>query len=114
MQELRPPKGVRVEPKKRGRSRGLDLRMPSFNVTGTGRIRTCNQGIMLPTSAFAALFRFVVWTIPSRQLLNFSTCRVCRLASTPSAAKTPALEITAVSAPAWLGIGMPLQDIHMA
>jgi len=69
---------------------------------------------MLPTSAFAALFRFVVWTIPSRQLLNFSTCRVCRLASTPSAAKTTAMEITAVSAPAWLGIGMPLQDIHMA
>jgi hypothetical protein len=24
------------------------------------------------------------------------------------------MEITAVSAPAWLGIGMPLQDIHMA
>lgn len=32
---------------------------------GTGRIRTCNQGIMHPTSAFAAPFGFVVRTIPS-------------------------------------------------
>lgn len=32
---------------------------------GTGRIRTCNQGIMRSTSTFAASFEFVGWTIPS-------------------------------------------------
>jgi hypothetical protein len=32
---------------------------------GPGRIRTCDQAVMHPTTAFAALFRFVGWTIPS-------------------------------------------------
>ena len=68
---------------------------------------------MLPTSAFAALFRFVVWTIPSRRMLRTSTCRVCRLASTPSATKTKVLEITTVSVAAWLGIGIPSEASQM-
>jgi len=92
---------------KKGRAFRAITRNAPPQFTGTGRIRTCNQGIMLPTSAFAALFRFVVWTIPSRKIPEFRFVRVCRLASTPSAAKTTVLETTADSAAAWLGIGMP-------
>ena len=33
--------------------------------SGPGRIRTCDQTVMHPTSAFAAPFGFVGWTIPS-------------------------------------------------
>src|SRR5437016_3412855 len=50
----------------------------TWELSGTARIRTENQGIMLTTSTFAAPFGFVVWTIPS-------PCGVCRLVSTPSA-----------------------------
>ncbi len=35
------------------------------NKNRTGRIRTCNQGIMRTATASAASFEFVVWTIPS-------------------------------------------------
>ena len=97
---------------KKGALRAITRNAPLL-FTGTGRIRTCNQGIMLPTSAFAALFRFVVWTIPSRRMLRTSTCRVCRLASTPSATKTKVLEITTVSVAAWLGIGIPSEASQM-
>jgi len=37
------------------------------SINRTGRIRTCNQGIMPTTSVFTAPFGFVVWTIPSSQ-----------------------------------------------
>ena len=103
---IRGSKHPRTGRKKRGGIPSDHSKCPP-QFTGTGRIRTCNQGIMLPTSAFAALFRFVVWTIPSRKIPEFRFVRVCRLASTPSAAKTTVLEITADSAAAWLGIGMP-------
>ena len=37
----------------------------SYWPSGTARTRTENQGIMRTTTAFAAPFEFVVWTIPS-------------------------------------------------
>jgi hypothetical protein len=55
---------------------------------GPGRIRTCDQAVMPPTTAFAAPFGFVGWTVPSPQR------GACRPVSTPSRIKILA----------WLGI----------
>ena len=33
--------------------------------SGPGRVRTCDQTVMHPTTVFAAPFGFVGWTIPS-------------------------------------------------
>ena len=59
--------------------------------SGPGRIRTCNQAVMHPTTAFAAPFRFVGWTISS------PTMRGC----------LPFSLYTFLVAEAWLGITLP-------
>jgi len=41
---------------------------PAANLHGPGWIRTSDLSVMPPTSAFAAPFGFVVWTIPSPKL----------------------------------------------
>ena len=58
---------------------------------GPGRIRTCDQAVMPPTSAFAAPFGFVGWTVPSPQW------GACHPVSTPSWDYSQA----------WLGIATP-------
>ncbi len=50
------------------------------NGNRTGRIRTCNQGIMRTYYGFRRLFR--VWGLD-----HTFTLRACRLVSTPSATK---------------------------
>jgi hypothetical protein len=63
-----------------------------YSYSGPGRIRTCDQTVMHPTTAFAAPFGFVVWTIPS------PSKGACRLVSTPSRRFIETL---------WLGSGLP-------
>jgi hypothetical protein len=68
----------------------------------TGRIRTCNQGIMRTATACAASFEFGVWTIPSRSTSVLNPCLPSGLYTFRRAKCTR-----------WLGSGLATCDVAL-
>lgn len=92
------PRGVGKVPVSGADSEGQNQEAGGSKKSGTARTRTENQGIMLATSAFAAPFGFVVWTIPS---LYVSAVWSLHLLPDIVVKTTPA---------AWLGISMSARN----